>query len=104
MSRLLDSLLDTARRADCALHDAVAANLAFSVIPPQETPMKHSHPIVFRPAVQRTAKEGRRTFPLPLHREATPEAQRGWTRKAVDAFRGHLLAHPHMHIETALWR
>jgi hypothetical protein len=104
MSALLDTLLDAARRAECALHDAEASHAAFSFIPTQEHAMKHVQPIVFqRPGAERTEKDGRRAYPIPLHKEATPEAIRGWTREAVATYIA-VRAHAAGSVETALWR
>jgi hypothetical protein len=103
MSFYMNLLLDPSRRHECALHDAEANHLAFSFIPTQEHAMKHVQPIVFRPEVQRTEKDGRRAYPIPLHKEATPEAIRGWTREAVATYIA-VRAHAAGSVETALWR
>jgi hypothetical protein len=105
MSFYMNLLLDPSRRHECALHDAEANHLAFSFIP-QEHAMKHVQPIVFRPEVQRTEKEGRRAYlnRLTLHPHATPEAMHGWTREAIADYRAHLMAHRPVSIETAIWR
>jgi hypothetical protein len=61
MSALLDSLLDTTRRAECAANDEPA--LAFRVDPgPVET----------------TFAQGRAAYPRELHDRATIAAQAGW--------------------------